>query len=71
MVVVRPGAPVAVLSQDLDAEARCDEPRGGLSQLHMEVLPQAAEPEVDRFAALPSVSISASVGVGVQAGVLR
>lgn len=41
----------AVLSQDLDGEARCNQALGGLPQLHVEVLPQATESEVNCFTA--------------------
>lgn len=49
--MVGPQALGAVLSQDLDCEARCDQALRGFPQLHVEVLPQAAQLEVDRFAA--------------------
>lgn len=53
--VVGPQALGAVLSQDLDGEARCNQALRGLPQLHVEVLPQATQPEVDRVTAAVSV----------------
>lgn len=50
MLLVGPQALGAVCSQDLDGEARCNQAVGGLLQLQVEVLPQAAETEVDCFA---------------------
>lgn len=49
--MVSPQAFGAVLSQDLDGEARCNQALGGFPQLHVEVLPQATQPEVGRFTA--------------------
>ena len=49
--MVGPQALGAVLSQDLDGEARCDQALRGLRQLHVEVLPQATQLEVDGFTA--------------------
>lgn len=49
--MVGPQALGAVLSQDLDGEARCDQALRGFPQLHVEVLPQAAQSEVDCFTA--------------------
>lgn len=49
--VVGPQALCAILSQDLDGEARCNQALGGLPQLHVEVLPQATQSEVERFTA--------------------
>lgn len=54
-LAVGPQALGTILSQDLDGEARCNQALRGLPQLHVEVLPQAAQPEVDRFAAAVSV----------------
>lgn len=54
--MVGPKAPGAVLSQDLDGEARCDQALWGFPQLHVEVLPQAAQSEVDCFTAASSIS---------------
>lgn len=48
--MVGPQALGAVFSQDLDGEARCNQALGGLHQLHVELLAQAAQSEVDRFA---------------------
>lgn len=55
--MVGPQALGAVLSQDLDGEARCDQALRGLRQLHVEVLPQATEPEVDRFTAATAAAV--------------
>lgn len=49
--MVGPQALGAILSQDLDGEARCDQALRGFSQLYVEVLPQAAQSEVDCFTA--------------------
>lgn len=51
ILVVGPQALGAVLSQDLDGEARCNQALWGLLQLHVEVLPQATHQEMDCFAA--------------------
>lgn len=51
VLVVGPQALGAILSQDLDGEARCNQALRGLPQLHVELLPQATQSEVDRFAA--------------------
>lgn len=55
VLVVGPQAFGAILSQDLDGEARCNKTLWGLPQLHVEVLPQATQPEMDSFAAALSV----------------
>lgn len=47
--MVGPQALGAILSQDLDGEARCNQAFRGVPQLHVEVLPQASESEVDCF----------------------
>lgn len=57
VLMVGPQALGAVLSQDLDGEARCDQALRGFPQLHVEVLPQAAQLEVDRFAAAFAVCV--------------
>lgn len=53
--VVGPQALGAVFSQELDGEARCNQALRGLPQLHVEVQPQAAQPEVDCFTASVTV----------------
>lgn len=55
VLVVGPQALGAILSQDLDGEARCNQALRGLPQLHVEVLPQATQPEVNRFTTAVSV----------------
>lgn len=50
--MVGPEALGAALSQDLDGKARCHQALRGFPQLHVEVLPQAAQPEVDCFTAV-------------------
>lgn len=55
VLVVGPQAFGAVLSQDLDSKARCDQALRRRPQLHVEVLTQAPQPEVNRFTAAVGV----------------
>lgn len=50
ILLVGPPALGAILSQDLDGEARCNQTVRGLPQFHVEILTQATQSEVDRFA---------------------
>lgn len=54
ILVVGPQALGAILSQDLDGKARCNQALWGLPQVHVELLPQATQSEVDCFTAAVS-----------------